>query len=300
MPNYARKDTTQLPAHLSTVGSALHEAEQSLESAGIEGARLEATLLLGHVLGYSRAQLLATLLDPLAEDQVSSFFELTTRRANREPLQYLRGLASFLDFELEVHPGVFIPRPETERVVEHTLKIWDPTAGWAIDVGTGSGAIAIALARGNPRGRVLAVDQSPAALEAAARNATRLGVHDRITFVQADFLRALSLSSSNIGIIVSNPPYVANNDKVDPEVRYHEPRKAWASGPTGMEAYERIIPESAALLGSRRYLILELGYGQEKAVRGLIQDSGGWTKPHVRADLNNIPRVLAVCRKRNS
>lgn len=299
MPNHASKDTTQLLTRSSTVGSALHEAEQSLESAGIEGARLEATLLLGHVLGYSRAQLLSTLLDPLTEDQVSSFFELTTRRANREPLQYLRGRASFLDFELEVHPGVFIPRPETERVVEHALKIWDPTAGWAIDVGTGSGAIAIGLARGNPRGRVLAVDQSPIALGAAARNAARLGVHNRITFVQADFLRALSLSSNNIGIIVSNPPYVANNDEVDPEVRYHEPQKAWASGPSGMEAYERIIPESATLLSSRRYLILELGYGQEKAVRGLIRESGGWAKPHVLADLNNIPRVLTVCRERH-
>ena len=82
-------------------------------------------------------------------------------------------------------------------------------------------------------------------------------------------------------------------------MRYHEPRKAWASGPTGMEAYERIIPESAALLGSRRYLVLELGYGQEKAVRGLIRESGSWAKPHVLADLSNIPRVLSVCRERH-
>ena len=93
MPNYVSKDTTPRLPRSATVGSALHEAEQSLESAGVEGARLEATLLLGHVLGYSRAQLLAALLDPLAEDQVSRFFELTTRRANREPLQYLRGLS---------------------------------------------------------------------------------------------------------------------------------------------------------------------------------------------------------------
>lgn len=280
----------------ATVGGALREAEHSLEAAGIEAARLEATLLLGHVLGHDRAQLLAALSDPLTEAQLAGFRELAERRAAREPLQYLRGRAPFLDFELEVHPGVFIPRPETEGLVERALELWDPTDGWAVDVGTGSGAIAIGLARGKPAGHVLAVDQSPTALNAAARNADRLGVRNRIAFVGGNFLRALDLSPDDIGIIVSNPPYVADSDEVDPEVRHHDPRKAWVSGPTGMEAYERIIPEAATLLRAGRPLALELGYGQEKPVCALLRESGEWEKPGVEPDYRGIPRVLVVRR----
>jgi release factor glutamine methyltransferase len=297
VPNNASNDALPPLPDPSTVGSALHDAEQSLEAAGIVGARLEATLLLGHVLGHSRVQLLAALSDPLTQGQVSSFSTLINRRANREPLQYLRSSAPFLDFDLEVHPGVFIPRPETEHLVERTLELWDPTDGWAIDVGTGSGAIAIGLARGKPEGHVLAVDQSRVALNVTVRNATRLGVHNHIAFVQGNFLRALALSPDNIGIIVSNPPYIADNDEVDPEVRHHEPRKAWAAGPTGMEAYDRIIPESAALLRPGFWLVLELGYGQEEVVRSLIRESDDWGNPHVQADSQGIPRVLAVPRK---
>ncbi len=284
----------------ATVGGALRDAEQSLEAAGIEGARLEAGLLLGHILGHSRAQLLASLSDPVTADQLERFRELADRRADREPLQYLRGRAPFLDFELEVHPGVFIPRPETEGLVECALELWNPTDGWAVDVGTGSGAIAIGLARGKPEGRVLAIDRSPTALNAAARNADRLGVRNRIAFVGGNFLRGLDLSPDDIGIIVANPPYVAENDDVDPEVRHHEPRQAWASGATGLEAYERIIPEAAALLRPGRSLVIELGYGQEGSVRSLIRESGGWEKPHVEPDYREIPRVLAVARAPDS
>lgn len=284
----------------ATVGGALRDAEQSLEAAGIEGARLEATLLLGHILGHSRAQLLAALSDPVTADQLTRFRELTDRRADREPLQYLRGRAPFLDFELEVHPGVFIPRPETEGLVERALGLWNPADGWAVDVGTGSGAIAIGLARGKPDGRVLAVDRSPTALNAAAHNADRLGVRNRIAFVGGNFLRALDLSPDDIGIIVSNPPYVAEDDEVDLEVRHHEPRRAWASGPTGLEAYERIIPEAAELLRPGRMLVLELGYGQEEPVRALLRGSGRWEDADVKPDYQEIPRILAVGRARDS
>lgn len=284
----------------ATVGGALRDAEQSLEAAGIEGARLEAGLLLGHILGHSRAQLLASLSDPVTADQLERFRELADRRADREPLQYLRGRAPFLDFELEVHPGVFIPRPETEGLVERALELWNPAAGWAVDVGTGSGAIAIGLARGKPEGRVLAIDRSPTALNAAARNADRLGVRNRIAFVGGNFLRALDLSPDDIGIIVSNPPYVAEADELDPEVRHHEPRQAWASGPTGMEAYERIIPEAGALLRPGRALVLELGYGQEEPVRALLRESGCWEDAHVEPDYQGIPRILTADRARDS
>lgn len=280
----------------ATVGGALRDVEKNLDDAGIEGARFEATLLLGHVLGHDRAQLLAALSDPLTDDQLTRFRQLAERRARREPLQYLRGRAPFLDFELEVHSGVFIPRPETEGLAERALELWDPSEGWAVDVGTGSGAIAIALARAARGGRVLAVDQSPTALNAAARNAENLGVRNRIAFVQGNFLRALDLSPDDIGIIVSNPPYVADDDEVDPEVRLHEPSKSWASGPTGLEAYERIIPEAAALLRAGRPLALELGYGQEEPVCALLRESGEWERPEIEPDHRGIPRVLVVRR----
>jgi release factor glutamine methyltransferase len=284
-----------------TVGTALRAAERRLEEAGIAGARLEATLLLGHLLGHSRAQLLAALSDPLTDEQVDAYEALTDRRSRREPLQYLRGCAPFLDFELEVAPGVLIPRPETETLVERALELWDPADGrWAVDVGTGSGAIAIGLARARPEGWVLAVDRSPLALEMTGRNAERLGVRKRIALVRGNFLRALDLSPDDIGIIVSNPPYVADGDEVDEEVRGHEPREAWAAGPTGLEAYQRIIPEAAGLLRPGRYLVLELGYGQEEAVCALLDDAGGWEKPSVDEDFRGIRRILAVRRSEDS
>ena len=284
-----------------TVAAALRGAEERLEAAEIQGARIEATLLLGHVLGHSRAQLIASLSDTLTGEQLGDFEGLIERRLAHEPLQYIRGLAPFLDFELEVHPGVFIPRPETEGLVERALELWDPTnGGWAVDVGVGSGAISIALARGRPEGRVLAVDQSTTALDAALANAERLGIRSRIAFVRGNFLRALDLGPDDIGIIVANPPYAADDDEVDAEVREHEPRQAWNSGATGLEAYERIIPEAATLLRPGRFLVLELGYGQEEAVCGLLEADGRWNTPHVELDYRNIPRVLSAERARDS
>jgi release factor glutamine methyltransferase len=283
----------------TTVGAALRAVERRLEAAGIEGARLESTLLLGHVLGLARAQLIAAFADPLSGDQARELHALATRRAAREPLQYLRGLAPFLDFELEVGPGVFIPRPETEQLVERALELWDPTAGrWAVDAGTGSGAIAIGLARGKPDGLILAIDQNPIALATARRNAERLGVADRILYARSDLLAAIRPSA--IGIIVSNPPYVVAGDEVDPEVRNHEPHEAWAAGPTGLEAYERIVPAAAALLPARRWLVLELGYGQQAAVSDLLEACGGWNAPTIDPDFQGIPRVLAARRAPDS
>lgn len=294
----------QPEAPAANVGGALREAEQRLTQAGISGARFEATLLLGHVLGHSRAQLLAALSDLLTEAQLERFTRLTERRACREPLQYLRGRAPFMDFELEVGPGVLIPRPETELVVERALELWDPANGahgaWAVDVGCGSGAIAIGLARAQPGGHVLAVDQSTIALDTTVHNAERLGVRGRIALVRGDFLRALDLSPDDIGIIVSNPPYVAADDEVEEEVRLHEPHPAWAAGPTGLEAYQRIIPEAAALLRPGRPLVLELGYGQADSVRRLLEDCGGWDEPEIDPDYQGIARVLAVRRARDS
>jgi release factor glutamine methyltransferase len=278
---------------VTTVADALRNAEQRLTEAGIEGGRFEATLLLGHVLGHSRAQLIAALSDPLTGEQVDRFAELTERRAQREPLQYLRGYAPFLDFDLEVGPGVLIPRPETEGLVQRAIELWDPAVGsWAVDVGTGSGAIAIALARAHPKGRVLGIDCSTEALQMAARNADRLGVKSRVPLVKGDYLRALDLPPDDIGIIVANPPYIAHDDEVDPEVRHHEPVESWSPGPTGLEGYERIIPEAAALLRPGRCLVVEIGHGQEDIIGGIFDACGGWETPTADPDYRGMPRVL--------
>lgn len=284
-----------------TVGAALRAATDQLATAAASGARIEASVLLGHVLGFSRAELLASVSDPLTEKQQHHFHRLVERRATGEPLQYIRGLAPFLDIELGVHPGVFIPRPETEQVVEKALELWNPDDGhWAVDVGTGSGAIAIGLAMGQPNGHILAIDQSTVALDAASHNADTLDVRARIAFMHGDLLRSMELAPDDIGIIVSNPPYVAHGDEIDAEVRHHEPAEAWAAGPTGLEIYERLIPQAAALLRPGRPLVLELGYGQDTAVAELLATDGRWDEPHIDPDFNDIPRVLAVRRARNS
>ena len=312
--------------NLPSVDAALRWGEQRLEAEGIQGARLEATLLLGHVLSLSRAQVLASLSDALTNTQQADFRALIERRAAREPLQYLRGRAPFLDFEVEIEPGVFIPRPETEQVVERALELWDPQQGrWAVDVGTGSGAIAIGLALGTPAGRVLAIDRSAAALAMARRNAELLGVAGRVRFVRADLLSAIrprvasakpqsahptdggdatgaaspEKTAAAIGVVVSNPPYVPDDAEVDLEVRHNEPRDAWAAGATGMEVYERVIPRAAELLLPGRCLVLELGYEMDAPVHELLALDGRWNAPAIEDDYQGIPRTLAVERARD-
>lgn len=280
------------------VVDAVRWGEECLRHAGIRGARLQATLLVGHALGMDRARVLAHLTEPLGAVAEARVRELIQRRAAHEPLQYLRGRAPFLDFDVYVEPGVFIPRPETERVVERAVELWNPGTGgrWAVDVGTGSGIIAIALARARPDGLVCAIDRSHAALAVARRNALRLGVADRIAFVRGDLLAAVGRRAA-VGIVISNPPYAPEDSPdVHREVREHEPREAWAAGPTGLEIYRRLIPQAAELLLPGRPLVLELGYEQERAVPGLLAADGRWRAADVRPDFQGIPRVLAARR----
>ena len=211
------------------------------------------------------------------------------------------------DFEVAVGPGVFIPRPETELVVEEALKLWQPTreTPWAVDVGSGSGIISIALARARPVAHIYAVDRSPATLVTARQNAKSLGVADRIAFLRGDLLAPLSAHEQAppepirqaVGLVISNPPYAPEDGHdVDPEVRDHEPREAWAAGPEGMDVYARLIPQAANLLLPGRPLVLELGYGQADAVADLLSGDGRWDQPRILPDFNEIPRILTVLR----
>ena len=161
------------PTDFPRVADALRWGEQILTAEDINGPRIQATLLLGDAMGFNRAQLLANLRDPVPAAAADTYRRSIGRRAAHEPLQYIRGRAPFLDFEVEIGPGVFIPRPETEMVVEEALALWQPTeeAPWAVDVGTGSGIISIALARSRAIARICTVDRSPAPLLTARRNA---------------------------------------------------------------------------------------------------------------------------------
>ncbi len=282
-----------------TIDAALRDAATRLEAAGVDAPRIQATALLGHALLVDRAALLASLSESIDPDTAGAFDALIALRCARHPLQYLLGRASFLDFEVRVGPGVFIPRPETEQLAEQAVDLWDPARPWAVDVGTGSGAIAIALARAHEHCRVLAIDLSPTPLAAAAASAVDNGVEHQISFVRSDLLSAVRprQPSGEIGLLVSNPPYVRTGDIVQPEVRDHEPVGAWASGPLGTEIYSRLIPQAAKRLASRCPMLLEVGYDQAEIVTGLLRRDGRWMSCRASPDFQGIPRVLAVRRR---
>jgi release factor glutamine methyltransferase len=255
----------------------------------------DAARLLLHTLGISRAQLLANPEDTLSPEQYVSFERLIARRITHEPIQYITGEQEFFGLPLRVTPAVLIPRPETEHLVEAVLARLDRSAPLAIvDIGTGSGAIAIALASHLPAARVIATDISPAALEVAVENAARNHVADRIRFIESDLLEALA-PDAPFDAVVSNPPYVAFADGKDlhPQVRDFEPATALFATGNGLDVYRRLIPQAHAVLKPNGILALEIGEGQQTAIAEFLSP---WNEVRFLADLQQIPRV-ALARK---
>jgi len=284
----------------TTTAGALHEAETRFEKGAIDAPRVQAMALLAHALDTNHAGVLARLGDPLADHDAKVFARLVARRIAHEPLQYILGHAHFLDFSVRVGPGVFIPRPETEQLVETALEAWDPHHRWAIDLCCGSGAIAVALARARPRARILAIDRAPAPRRMALQNARDHRVDGRVAVCGGDLLTAVATASGateDLGAIVCNPPYAASGEVVQPEVLEHEPARAWEAGPVGTEVYARVIPQAAELLRPGRPLLLELGYGQAPAVRDLFTNDGRWERVTIDDDFQGIPRVLTARRR---
>lgn len=265
------------------------------------GARLEAEWLLCHVLGESRAWLVAHSDDEIDEAHRLAFAALIARRAAGEPIAYLTGTCGFHSLVLEVTPDVLIPRPETELMVELVLQRIPRDASCDVaDLGTGSGAIALAIARERPRTRILATDMSEAALAVARRNAERLGLRN-IEFAQGDWCTALG--EMHVDLIVSNPPYIADADPhlAQGDLRF-EPRSALASGADGLDAIHTIVREAHAHLREGGWLLFEHGFDQGEAARVLLarygygevfterdmeareRASGGcWTQPGIAA-----------------
>ena len=274
-------------------------AAEHLGGKGVDSARLDAELLLASVLGMSRVQLYTNYDRPLAKEEVDRFRDLLRRRAMREPVAYILGRREFWSLELEVDRRVLIPRPETETLVEAALKALgalrpvDGSGLRVLDVGTGSGAIAVALAVEFPQTRVVATDLTAAALEVAPRNAVRHGVADRIEFRQGDLFDAL-VPGEVFDVMVSNPPYCRASElrEMDPEVREWEPVGALVSGPDGMDVTERLVARAPEFLREDGFLLIEVGT-QAAAARDLLARND-WQEIRLLADLAGRSRVLVA------
>lgn len=274
----------------------LVQGSEKLRRAGVAEPDLDAEVLLRHVLGWDRAALLTRSAEKVSAGAVSRFDELVARRAAREPLQYITGVQAFWKAEFVVTPAVLIPRPETEILVERALRLLDGTvAPVVIDVGTGSGCIALSLAAERPDATVHAVDVSPAALAVARENAARLGLEVR--FHEADLLAGAAAWARGATLVVSNPPYVSAEERPSlmPEVRDHEPPSALFAPGDPLHFYKRLIEESRPLLCPGGALAVEIGAGRAPAVVDLMR-GGGFEVVAVDRDLQGIERVVAGAR----
>ncbi|MGH9602019.1 MAG: peptide chain release factor N(5)-glutamine methyltransferase [Terriglobales bacterium] len=275
---------------------ALNSGIEKLESAHVGSPRMNAEVLLMFVLACDRAYLYAHPEREVTAAELARYDEALAERARGRPSQYITGHQEFWGLDLIVSPAVLIPRPETEHVVETVLELVRDAAPSAqlriVDVGTGSGCIALALAKELPRAEVHALDISAAALEIARANAARLELGGRIAFQQSDLLTALP-PEAQLDFVVSNPPYVgeAEPEKVQREVREFEPRVAVFAGEKGLEVYQRLIPQAKERLKPGGWLVMEIGYSIEEAVRALLD---GWSEVRVTHDLQGIPRVVAA------
>ena len=260
--------------------------------AHLPSARHDAELLLLRAIGKDRAFLLTHPEAELTLAQQAVYEQLLNRRAQHEPIQYITGEQEFYGLPLHVSPDVLIPRPETEHLIEALLQRISHNAAFRIaDVGTGSGAIAIALAHTLPRALVTALDCSLPALKVAQQNAERHCNADRIRFVKSDLLTAVA--NEKFDAIVSNPPYVPEGEILEAQVSNFEPSTALFAGPSGLDIYQRLIPQAWNSLESQGWLLLEIGHGQQSALANLLDQ---WSDITFINDLQGIPRV--VCARR--
>lgn len=277
------------PCPISNIAAALREGAAALASV-TDTPRLEAEILLAHVTGLTRTTLLAHPERPLTADERARYEDLLARRAAGIPLPYLTGRMELFGLEFVVTPDVLIPRPETEMLVERALA-WDPQT--VVDVGTGSGCVAVALAVRLPRARIYATDLSRAALSVAMTNARRHGVADRIHFLQADLASPLR---GPVDLVVSNPPYVAEEEwaSLPESVREHEPRLALDGGPGGLRVIRRLLADTARLLRPGGVLLVEIGAGQGSQAAALARAAFPQARIQVYPDLAGYDRMLEV------
>ena len=269
-----------------------------LKTHGVPSARLDAEYLLSHVLGVGRLEMYLQHERPLTARELDDFRPLLKRRAKREPLQYVLGRQAFRNLDLEVRPGVLIPRPETECLVEEVLT-WAHGRGRAdlvgLDVGTGSGAIALSLLAEGPFARFVGADVSPAALEVAARNRDALDMRERLDLRAGGLFESVR-AGERFDVIVSNPPYVAEAERpgLAPEVVDWEPAEALFGGSDGLAVIREIVRRASTVLGPEGLLALEVGAEQANAVATLIEARGEYRDVGIRKDLAGKERVVVA------
>jgi release factor glutamine methyltransferase len=283
-----------------TLFELLADAQQCLRDKGIASARLDAELLMCHCMGLDRAGLYCAAEQLVSGHTAEEFIELVRRRAAFEPVAYITGRRDFWTLTLEITAGVLIPRPETEVLVESALvflKSLDSACLRGLDIGTGSGAITLALASEMPRMDIVALDSSAQAVACARGNAERLGFSG-VRAVQGRFPEACVRDAGCFDLIVSNPPYIATADieGLPPDIRDFEPREALDGGPDGLGAYRGWIPHCALLLRQGGCLMLEIGHNQAASVAGMLAGAGCYAGIEVVRDLAGRDRVV-MCRR---
>jgi release factor glutamine methyltransferase len=291
-----------LPDMSHTVADALRHALAALQDS--PSARTDAEELVSRLLGVGRVQVHAALDRPLAAGEMERLEAWLARRARGEPVQYITGRAAFRGLDLAVNPAVLVPRPETEGLVEAVLGVLrDEARRWTtprvLDLGTGSGAIALAIASEWPAAVVTASDASEAALDTARGNARALGLEERIRFMLGDWFDAVG-GDERFEVIVSNPPYIATGewDQLPEDVRGFEPQPALFSGATGLEALREIVDDAPLHLVAGGLLALELAEMRATEVAGWLEGAHDWSGVTLLDDLSGRPRVLLARRER--
>lgn len=282
-----------------TVGRVLEVAAQRFRERGIDTHRLDAELLLAAVLGCDRTRLYLDLMKPLADDERARYRESVRRRSDREPVAYITGRRGFWEGDFLVTPGVLVPRPETESIVERALDVAKDLPDFprlrVLDLGVGSGALALSLARELPEAEVWGVDASDAALACAEANRARFGLEGRVTLLKSAWFDAID-PEERFDLIVANPPYIPGDDIAGlmPEVSRWEPRAALDGGPDGLRDIRAIVASAPVHLRRSGWLLMEFGEGQEDAVLALAQAEPRLDAPRIFRDYAGRPRVLAA------
>jgi release factor glutamine methyltransferase len=285
-----------------TIQKLLNWVAEYLRREGIDSPRLSAELLLSHVLAKKRIELYTQFDRTVAEDQLARLRDLVKRAGQHEPVAYLVGKTEFYSLELNVSPHCMIPRPETELLVERAIEFLQVRSGPQIvcDLCTGSGCIAIAIAKNCPAARIMATDISTDALKVAAQNIQKHQLDERVELLCGDLFEPLTarLAGDRLDLIVCNPPYVsaADYEALDRTVKHYEPKLALFAGADGLDICRRVIQEAHAFLKPGGALMLEIGFSQGRAIKELLEQTGTFTEIRIEKDFQNNDRIAIVKR----
>jgi len=279
----------------------IHWTKEYFEKKGIAEARLEAEILLAHVLGWKRIELYARFEEAVGPEKLAAFREAVKRRGLREPTQYILGSAEFCGLTFKSDRRALIPRPETELVIDVSATLASVSdEPLIVDIGTGSGVLAITAARRFPKAHVVACDISEEALTLARENAALLGLADRVEFRCGDFAETLAEFASRVDAALANPPYVSESELAGlaPELREHEPLVALVAGKEGTEVETRLVEFAPTLLKPGGHLVMEIGAGQAPRIRDIVAKTPALELLRFEKDFSSIERVALIQRKR--